>query len=87
MSNLSDKETASPMVSPQVEKALFGLLLVLVTNIQVSEENCGLGLGLLLVDEICRCLMNPAQWVLLATEQLLSNHNLANIRKLKYIDT
>ena len=87
MSNLSDKETASPMVSMQVEKALFGLLLVLVKNVRVLEENHGLGLGLLLVDEICHCLANPAQWVLLATKQLLSNHNLANIRKLKYIGT
>ena len=57
----------SKSASNEMEKRLFGLPLVLITNVQVSEEYRGMGLGLLLVDETCRCLANPAQWVLLAT--------------------
>ena len=58
-----------PSLASPEEASLFGLPLVLITNVQVSEEYRGMGLGLLLVDETCRCLANPAQWVLLATQE------------------
>ena len=51
--------------STESDDPVFGLPVVLVSNVQVSEEHRGTGLGLLLVDETCRCLANPAQWVLL----------------------
>lgn len=47
------------------EESLFGLPLVLLSHVQVTSEYRGVGLGLLLVDETCRCLANPAQWVLI----------------------
>ena len=61
--------TLPAMKSPETAKPLFGLPLVLITHVQVSTEYRGLGLGLLLVDETCRCLANPAQWVLLGTQE------------------
>jgi hypothetical protein len=52
----------------QQQQALFGLPLLLIADLQVTADYRGTGLGLLLVDEACRCLANPAQWVLLPTE-------------------
>jgi hypothetical protein len=52
----------------QQQQALFGLPLLLIADMQVTADYRGTGLGLLLVDEACRCLANPAQWVLLPTE-------------------
>lgn len=59
------RSSCSSILEP-TEKPLFGLPLVLITDVQVTSDYRGMGLGLLLVDETCRCLANPAQWVLLA---------------------
>uniref|UniRef100_A0A7S3LGF1 N-acetyltransferase domain-containing protein n=1 Tax=Amphora coffeiformis TaxID=265554 RepID=A0A7S3LGF1_9STRA len=61
-------ETNTTLPPMNTEKSLFGLPLVLVTHVQVAEEQRGMGLGLLLMDETCRCLANPAQWVILACQ-------------------
>lgn len=61
--------TLPAMGAAEMEKPLFGLPLVLITDVQVAQEYRGMGLGLLLVDETCRCLANPAQWVLMSTEE------------------
>ena len=69
LSSLSEyMETNTTLPPHNTDKTLFGLPLVLVTHVQVSEEQRGMGLGLLLIDETCRCLANPAQWVILACQ-------------------
>lgn len=56
-------------ISNSKEPARFSLPLVMVTDVQIAAEHRGNGLGLLLVDEACRCLANPAQWVVMATAE------------------
>jgi hypothetical protein len=48
---------------------LYSLPLLMITHMYIAKEHRGNGLGLLLVDEACRCLGNPAQWVMLTTTQ------------------